>query len=282
MSRYRAKRPFATSSLTAPFLRRVATLPDKIVAGQFPFTLPFLAGGELGLDFAKPVTIFVGENGTGKSTLLEAIAQHSGFNPQGGSRDNNYRYGDGAEETRLAPALRLTWLPKASRGFFFRAESFFNFASYIEETYRGDGRLTPWTERHLHHHSHGEVFLAMFERRFGTAENSLYLLDEPEAALSPERQLELLAAIAERVPTGRVQYVIATHSPLLMACPGADLLLFNHRGIQRAGLRDTPHFKLYDRFFRDPEGFLDEALRRIGEERRAAEIPDAAGTDVEP
>jgi predicted ATPase len=275
MSRYRAKRPFATSSLTAPFLRRLATLSDKIVAGQFPFTLPFLASGELSLDLAKPVTIFVGENGTGKSTLIEAIAQQSGFNPQGGSRDNHYRHGDGAEETGLARALRLTWLPKVSRGFFFRAESFFNFASYIEQTYRGDGRLTPWTERHLHHHSHGEVFLAMFERRFGAAENSLYLLDEPEAALSPERQLELLASIAERVPTGRVQYIIATHSPLLMACPGADLLLFNHRGIRRATLRDTPHFKLYDRFFLDPEGFLAEALKRLAEERAAERNPPA-------
>jgi predicted ATPase len=277
MSRYRSKRPLPGSSLTAPFLRRVATLPDKMVAGQFPFTLPFLAHDDFSLELTKPVTLFVGENGTGKSTLLEAIAQQAGFNPQGGGRDNVYRYGDGAEETGLARALRLTWLPKVSRGFFFRAESFFNFASYIEDTYRGDGKLTPWTERHLHHHSHGEVFLAMFQNRFGATENSLYLLDEPEAALSPERQLELLATIAERVPSGRVQYVIATHSPLLMACPGADIVLFNHRGIRRGTLRDTPHFKLYDKFFLDPEGFLHETFRRIAGERDEPAATDESG-----
>lgn len=275
MSRYRAKRPFAKSSLKAPFLRSIAEIPEKVAPGEFPFTLPFLKGGDFSLEFTHPVTFFVGESGTGKSTLLEAIAERCGFNPQGGSRDNYYHHGDGADATGLAPALRPVWLPKVSKGFFFRAESFFNFATYIEQTYREDGRTTPWTERNLHRHSHGELFLSFFERRFGGEQNSIYLIDEPEAALSPERQLEFLAMIEERRVTGTVQFLIATHSPLLMAYPHADLLLFSHRGVRRGTLSDTPHFRLYQEFFSDPERFLDAALRRIADERRDADAPDA-------
>jgi predicted ATPase len=282
MSRYRAKRPFATSRLKAPFLRSIAEIPEKVAAGEFPFTLPFLKGGDFSLEFQSPVTFFVGENGTGKSTLLEAIAELCGFNPQGGSRDNYYRHGDGADAHGLAAALRPVWLPKVSKGFFFRAESFFNFASYIEQIYRDEYEATgkpkfektPWTERSLHQHSHGEVFLSFFERRFGGEQSNLYLIDEPEAALSPERQLEFLAMIEERRAAGTVQFIIATHSPLLMAYPHADILLFSHRGLRRATLSDTPHFQLYQDFFADPAGFLDAALERIAEERRALDAPD--------
>ncbi len=109
MSRYRAKRPFAKSRLKAPFLRSIAEIPGKVAAGEFPFTLPFLKGGDFSLEFASPVTFFVGENGTGKSTLLEAVAELCGFNPQGGSRDNYYHHGDGADAARprlgAAPGL---------------------------------------------------------------------------------------------------------------------------------------------------------------------------------
>jgi predicted ATPase len=276
MSRYRAKRPFAKSRLQAPFLRSIAEIPEKVAAGEFPFTLPFLKGGDFSLEFASPVTFFVGENGTGKSTLLEAVAELCGFNPQGGSRDNYYRHGDGADAHGLASALRPVWLPKVSKGFFFRAESFFNFATYIEQAYAEDlyPRSTPWTERNLHRHSHGEVFLSFFERRFGGEQSSIYLIDEPEAALSPERQLEFLAMIEERRVAGTVQFLIATHSPLLMAYPHADILLFSHRGIRRGALSDTPHFRLYQDFFSDPQGFLEAALRRIAEERAALDRHD--------
>jgi predicted ATPase len=271
MSRYRAKRPFAKSSLKAPFLKSIAEIPEKVAPGEFPFTLPFLKGGDFSLEFTGPVTFFVGENGTGKSTLLEAIAELCGFNPQGGSRDHHYRHGDGTDAHALAPALRPAWLPKVSNGFFFRAESFFNFATHLEQTYGG---ATPWSERSFHRHSHGEIFLSFFERRFGGAQNSIYLIDEPEAALSPERQLEFLAMLDERRETGQVQFIIATHSPLLMAYRHADILLFSHRGIRHGALNDTPHFQLYRDFFSDPDEFLDAALRRIADERRDAE-PDA-------
>ena len=275
MSRYRAKRPFAKSKLKAPFLRSFADIPEKVAAGEFPFTLPFLKGGDFSLEFASPVTFFVGENGSGKSTLLEAIAELCGFNSQGGSRDNYYRHGDCADAHGLAAALRPVWLPKVSKGFFFRAESFFNFATYIEQAYRDDFKKTPWTERNLLRHSHGEVFLSFFERRFGGEQNSIYLIDEPEAALSPERQLEFLAMLDERRASGSVQFLIATHSPLLMAYPHAEILLFSHRGLRRGTLNDTPHFRLYQDFFNDPGGFLEAALRRIAEERRACDAPDA-------
>lgn len=267
MSRYRTKRSSANSSLRAPFLRSIAEIPERTRPGEFPFTLPYMARGDFKLEFTSPVTFFIGENGTGKSTLLEAIAERCGFNPQGGSGDNRYHNGDGADATGLAPALLPVWLPKVSTGFFFRAETFFNFVNHVQEVWRDEGVEAPYGDRHLHHLSHGEVFLSFFERRFGGARNSIYLIDEPEAALSPERQLEFLAMIEERRVTGNVQFIVATHSPLIMAYPNAEILLFNYRGIRRGALHDTPHFRLYREFFRDPDGFLGAALQRIAEER---------------
>lgn len=220
------------------------------------------------LDLTHPVTLFVGENGTGKSTLLEAIAANSGFSALGGGRHN--RYGGGEDEAGLAQALRFSWLPRTG-GFFFRAESFFGFVDHIEPIYREDNNRTPpWGTRSLHHFSHGEAFLLFFQSRLGMGERCIYLFDEPEAALAPDRQLEFLAMLAEQRAGSNVQIIVATHSPLLMACPGADILLFTHRGIRRAGLRDIPHFRWYRDFFADPEGFVAAALARIAEERAAA------------
>ncbi|HZS84291.1 MAG TPA: AAA family ATPase [Stellaceae bacterium] len=185
------RRSASRSGLRAPFLRRVATIPEKAEAGRHSFTLPIFGGGGLDLDFRRPVTIFVGENGTGKSSLLEAIARNSGFNTQGGSRDN--RYGTEEEDGGLAAALRFSWLPRVE-GIFFRAESFFNFVDYVEAAYRADNnRVPPWGRRSLHHRSHGETFLGFFSARLGAARRCLYRFDEPEAALSADRQLEFLA-----------------------------------------------------------------------------------------
>ncbi len=274
MSRYRSTRSDPRSKLTAPFLLRIAEIAERHEDGRFPFTLPFMRRGGFALDFTHPVTLLVGENGTGKSSLLEAIARKAGFNPRGGSCDNFY--GGGSDEVGLAAALNFAWLPKVTSGFFFRAESFFDFVSYVEQAYREDpfAPEKPWGARSLHERSHGEAFLSFFENRLGSHERCLYLLDEPESALSPERQLEFLAMLAEQRATGRVQYIIATHSPLLMGFPGADLLHLSHRGLRRTTLAETPHFRIYREFCRDPERYLDGELARVAAERREVKSED--------
>jgi predicted ATPase len=276
MSRYRSTRADPRSKLTAPFLLRIAEIAERRAEGHFPFTLPFMRRGGFALEFTQPVTILVGENGTGKSSLLEAIARKAGFNPRGGSRDNFY--GGESDEVGLADALHFSWLPKVTSGFFFRAESFFDFVSYVEGAYHEDpfAPEKPWGQRSLHERSHGEAFLAFFANQLGSDQRCLYLLDEPESALSPERQLEFMAMLVEQRATGRVQYIIATHSPLLMGLPGADLLHLSHRGLRRTTLEETPHFRIYREFCRDPEGYLQAELARIAEERREAQEEDDA------
>jgi predicted ATPase len=274
MSRYRSTRPDPRSKLTAPFLLRIAEIAEKRAEGRFPFSLPFMRRGGFVLEFTHPVTILVGENGTGKSSLLEAIARKAGFNPRGGSRDNVY--GGKSDEVGLADALHCSWLPKVTSGFFFRAESFFDFVSYVEGAYREDpfAPEQPWGARSLYERSHGEAFLSFFANRLGSHERCLYLLDEPESALSPERQLEFMAMLAEQRATGRVQYIIATHSPLLMGFPGADLFHLSHRGMRRTTLEETPHFRIYREFCRDPEGYLKGELARVAAERREVDKND--------
>jgi predicted ATPase len=172
-----------------PFLRRVTSLPEKTDPSRFPFNVRAFARG-IDLGFRSNVTFFVGENGSGKSTLLEAIAECCGFNPEGGSRDHYFAtFGDRSD---LAEALRLSWMPKVSEGFFLRAESFYNFATYIDQV----SNLRAYGGKSLHEQSHGESFLSLFVNRF---EQGIYILDEPEAALSPQRQLSFLKIIP-RIP----------------------------------------------------------------------------------
>lgn len=243
----------AGTVLRAPFLKRVSFNDRDAPADQYPFTIPLIRDKTLELELTKPVTIVVGENGTGKSTLLEAIASQAGFNVMGGSADN--RYGGEAAPV-LARHLRLSWLPKVSRGFFMRAESFFYFASYIDEI---GGNLDAYGGESLHRRSHGEAFLALFENRFGP--DGFYILDEPEAALSPSRQLVFLRVLKE-LEEQNCQVLIATHSPILMAYPGADLLMIADDGsFVRTGFRRTSHYLLLREFMKDPEGFVGGMLR---------------------
>lgn len=196
------------------------------------------------LEFERPVTIIVGENGTGKSTLLEGVAAQCGFNLSGGNRNHLY---DGAHnESPLSGALRLSWLPKVTTGFFMRAESFFNFGRYIDEV----GATDAYGGKSLLAQSHGESFLALFENKFGG--RGIYILDEPEAALSPQRQLEFLKIIRELELEGQSQFLIATHSPLLMAYPGAQLLLFDGRVVREVALSETPHYRIVRDFMNNP------------------------------
>ena len=207
------------------------------------------------LELTHPVTFFVGENGTGKSTLLEAIAVAYGFNPEGGTKNFNFSTEDSHSE--LWRSLTLVKRGYASDGFFLRAESFYKVASNIDQMDRGPslgGRLVDsYGGVSLHHRSHGESFLALVQNRFGG--HGVYLLDEPEAALSPTRQLTLLAQIDELVKQDS-QFIIATHSPILMAYPGAEILEFSENGICSAAYRETEHYQVTRRFLENPERML--------------------------
>lgn len=199
------------------------------------------------LFFPKSVTFLVGENGTGKSTLLEAIAVAYGFNAEGGTR--NFSFSTSPTHSELYRHLTLSRSAYPKDGFFLRAESFYNAASYIDEI----GTAHNYGGRSLHEQSHGESFLSLMENRFSG--NGLYLLDEPEAALSPGRLMTLLAHIHALVQKNS-QFIIATHSPILMAYPGAEVYLLTEDGIRSVGFRETEHYQLTRRFLENPEKML--------------------------
>lgn len=208
----------------------------------------------------SPVTFFAGENGSGKSTLLEAIAVAYGFNAEGGSR--NFSFATCASHSGLHRHVRLVRGAKRPRdGYFLRAESFYNVASYIDELDRVAASAPPLKDSYggksLHEQSHGESFVALIQNRFGG--QGLYILDEPESALSPARQLTVLALIYRLAQEG-AQFIIATHSPLLLACPGADIYVLDGRGLTLTDYRDTEHYNLTRHFLENPERMLRYVL----------------------
>ena len=243
------------STLNSPFLRRLWLDPKAELPQEFPGTLPFLKTRDFEIEFTTPVTIFVGENATGKSTLLEAIADNCGFHQGGGSRDHSYSGPDSARAP-LAKLLKFSWLPKISNGFFFRADSYRNLASYIDAV----GNLDYWGGKPLLRKSHGETFLALFENRLQSHAQSIFLMDEPESALSPKWQLRLLRLIHDWSTSGKTQVILATHAPLLMALPRATLLYSDRDGLREINYRATPHFQTLAAFFADPDNMVATAL----------------------
>jgi predicted ATPase len=243
--------------LPAPYLRRV-WLDESLVAdsGAYPFCLPLLRGG-FAIEFKRPITILVGENGTGKSTVLEGIAALAGYDDAGGGK--GYRPVDhsGAIEAmggRLADALRAAWLPKITSGWFFRAESFFSVARYLDAVALESDSAPP----DFLSHSHGEGFLRFFEER--CHRQGIFIFDEPESALSPSRQIAFLKLLRRMEKSGICQVVMASHSPLLMAYPKAQLLRLSARGIEPTSVDETDHYRLMREFCADPAGFIDEVL----------------------
>jgi predicted ATPase len=204
------------------------------------------------------VTYFIGENGSGKSTLVEALAVASGFNAEGGT--TNYNFSTRASESPMHRCVRIARGVRRPRtGFFLRAESFFNVATEIErmdaEPSFSPPVINSYGGRSLHEQSHGESFLALVKHRFG--DDGLYFLDEPEAALSPSRQLALLGRIHELVTSGS-QFVIATHSPIVLAYPGASIYLLSESGIARANYEETEHVTLTRDFLNNKDRFLKQ------------------------
>lgn len=241
----------------SPFLTRVGLKEDRYQAGVYPFTLPVVPE-DFELRMSTPVTYLVGENGAGKSTLLEALAWACGFNAGGGHRDQSFA--EGADGHVLGRALRMGWRQRVTGGFFLRAETFFNFATYLEEV---GSTFAAYGGKSLHSQSHGEAFLALFSHNF---EDGLFILDEPEAALSPQRQLAFLKILHDLGTRRVAQFIIATHSPILLTLPGARVLSLDGGPLQEIDYRDTEHFRLTRDFLNAPERFyrhlLDDPVER--------------------
>lgn len=201
------------------------------------------------LEMEKPVTFFIGENGTGKSTLLEAIAVGYGFNPEGGSK--NFNFSSCETHSNLNQYITVVkGIRHPNDGFFLRAESFYNVATEVDRL----GNIDSYGGRSLHEQSHGESFMSLIINRFWG--NGIYILDEPEAALSPSRQLALLCRIHDLVKQGS-QFIIATHSPILMAYPDADIYLADQdRKITLTEYQETEHYKLTRDFINHPDQML--------------------------
>lgn len=242
----------------APFVNAVELRTEKVESyDAYPFNIPAvkqLEQGRLSLD--QRATIFVGENGAGKSTLLEAIAVAAGLNAEGGSK--NFRFSTRASESPLHRCIRLVRTARRPlTSYFFRAESFFNVATTIEELDAQPAFSPPIIDSYggtsLHEQSHGESFMALLEHRFGP--RGLYIFDEPEAALSVRRQIQLLGQLNEHITTKGSQLIIATHSPVLMALAGAAIYRLDRSGITEIAYHQTEAFCLMTEFLLDPERF---------------------------
>jgi predicted ATPase len=242
------------TKLPPPYLKRIwldkADIPDR---DAYPFCLPLFRHGDFELEFDAPVTILVGENGSGKSTLLEAIAALTGFNEGGGGRgigaigyDEFTEVGGGA----LTAALKSSWLPKVGRGWFFKAETFFSLARYLDEAGSENADFLSY--------SHGEGFMRFFEER--CERPGVFLFDEPESALSITRQFDFLKLLRRMQDGGQSQMIIATHAPILMALPAARLLRLDKYGLQRVRLEDTDHYRMMREFILDPHGTVETMI----------------------
>lgn len=233
-----------------PYLIRASIRPDaEFDAEAHPFNIPAVQAIDQ-IAFHPNVTFFVGENGAGKSTVLEAIALALGFGPEGGTLNVQHRTVESV--SALHQVLRLArGVPKPRDAYFLRAESFFNLATYMDEV----DYLGGYGGRSLHRQSHGEAFLSVLLHKLRG--DGLYLFDEPEAALSPNRQLAALRAIHQLVEAGS-QFIIATHSPILLAYPQARIVVFDGSGVTEMAYEDTEHFAV-------TRDFLNHHPRRIAQ-----------------
>lgn len=239
-----------------PFLKSIR-FDWKKAKGRntFPFNIPAISGLKE-IELKSDITFFVGENGSGKSTLLEAIASKCGFTSMGGGQ-NTLLKADILEPT-LEEIITLSWLPKVKSGFFLRAETFYDFASYIDQLEKENPgeAYGPYGGKSLHQQSHGEAFLSLFLNRFNY--KGIYLLDEPEAALSPQRQLAFLGVINQLVASGKAQFIIATHSPILLAYPEAVIYNFDQTPMETIAYENTDHYFITRQFLNDRESFFKE------------------------
>jgi predicted ATPase len=229
------------------FIERIKLNTSKPPDDSYVFELAVVKKLDI-MQLNKRVTFFTGENGTGKSTFLEAIAVSCGFNAEGGTK--NFNFASKETHSHLYKYITVSkGVKKPNDGFFLRAESFYNAASYIDEL----GIIDSYGGKSLHNQSHGESFLSLVINRFGG--NGLYILDEPEAALSPSSQFTLLAQINNLVKKNS-QFIIATHSPILLGYPDADIFVFKDTGIEITPYQETEHYILTKQFLDNRERML--------------------------
>jgi len=245
---------------TPAFLRSISLKHDSIDDyNSYPFSIPAI-NQLIELEFSPTVTFIVGENGSGKSTIIEAIAVALGFNPEGGTK--NFTFETHANHSDLPKHLRLVRSPqRPADGFFLRAESFYNLATTIERldiNEPGDAAGPPIIDSYggqsLHGQSHGESFLSLMIHRFSG--NGLYILDEPEAALSPTRQLTVLSRMNQLVHKNS-QFIVATHSPILMAYPNAIIYQIIDGRFERVRYEQTEHYDITKSFLDNPQRMID-------------------------
>ncbi|MBN2442096.1 MAG: AAA family ATPase [Spirochaetales bacterium] len=234
-------------------LKRITLLTDKYPTNEhYPFTLDVLRQTD-SINFTTPVTFFVGENGTGKSTLLEAITYKCGIYIWRGiqrTRSTSNPY-----ELMLYRYIEAEWADGSVPGSYFGSDIFHNFTQILDEWAASDpGVLQYFGGESLLNKSHGESLMAYFKSRFTI--KGIYLLDEPETALSPHSQLKLLKILKSMTTEGHAQFIIATHSPILLACPGAHIYNFNSVPVEKINYVDTTHYKLYKSFMAEPGKFL--------------------------
>jgi predicted ATPase len=245
-------------NLPAPYLRRLWLDPARVTDREaYPFCLPLFGTDTFELTFDRAVTIIVGENGTGKSTLLEGIAALAGYDEAGGGK--GYRPLDHSRAVEamggsLAQALRASWLPKITNGWFFRAESFFSVARYLDQAALDANARPP----DFLSHSHGEGFLRFFDER--CRRQGIFIFDEPESALSPTRQIAFVKLLRRMDESGICQVIMATHAPILMAYPNVRLLRLGKYGLEPVTLEATEHFRLMREFCADPAAFVAAML----------------------
>lgn len=243
-------------------LKKVSLRRDLVTRWDaYPFSIPAIASLEE-LQISSQVCFFVGENGAGKSTLLEAIADHYGFGLEGGNRNFSSKTTASVNSIHpLSGALRLSFTNRTGAGFYLRAESFFNVASYVDQV----GGSGSYGGKSLHGQSHGESFLALLQHRFGRS--GFYILDEPEAALSPQRQLGFLVLLHDLLAgNGNIQFLIATHSPILLAYPGAQILSFDGGDVHPISFRESQPFLLVSRFLAAPEQYIRALFSELPDE----------------
>jgi len=230
-------------------LKMTITKFPEALLHTYPFSLGFVHPG-LSLTFIKPITIFVGENGCGKSTILEIIASHMGFNPAGGNR--NHIYSSTTDDLALFEHFVVfSWKKKIGTGFFFRAESFFDFARYVDS----DKDISEGYGLKFGNVSHGQSFLAMLKR----LPKGIIILDEPEAALSPQSQLQLIAILSEKTKGGS-QVFLATHSPILLTIPNSCIIQFDDQALKIINYSETELFQFYKDYISSPERYLKYLL----------------------
>ena len=236
------------------YLRSIAINGEEFPRRDiFPFDIEVIRETDL-IELTSPITFLIGDNGSGKSALLDAIARKGGFLPWGGSKI--HRVHENPYETKLADYLTLSLNPRHPYGFHFRAEAFFNFAGSLDDILMDDpGRDKYYGGGSLNMLSHGESFLSFF-RGYSFQLDGLYLIDEPEAALSPSGQVEFARLILDQTRNGNRQYIIATHSPIIMGCPGAQILSLDNPPIRAVPYTETSHYVFYRDFLQNPESFF--------------------------